>query len=133
MNIANPGDLVTVASAPTDFEAQTKAAVLESEGIEAFVFTAAHFWTGGVGFGLEHKCVRVWVRRRDVDRAREILSQRIADSIDVDWDEVDVGERADELPLTPTDRMPRLAKVVWVALEIGALVTVVAALIALFL
>ncbi len=53
----------------------------------------------------------VLVKRQDADQARQILEQRIDDSVDLDWDEVDVGEREDTLPLRPVNGMPLPAKI----------------------
>ena len=84
--------LVQAVVAPSEFAAQTKAAVLQDEGIEAFVFSAERSWTGGLGISPSGAGVPVWVRRSMLERAQSALQQRIADSVDLDWDEVDVGE-----------------------------------------
>jgi hypothetical protein len=84
--------LVQAAVAPSEFAAQTKAAVLQDEGIEAFVFSAERSWTGGLGISPSGAGVPVWVRKSTLERAQQTLQQRIADSVDLDWDEVDVGE-----------------------------------------
>ena len=44
-------------------------------------------------------------RPRPIDDLR-ILDQQIADSVDLDWDEVQLGEREDDLPLRRPGRMP---------------------------
>ena len=51
------------------------------------------------------------VKPEDLERAKEILDNCVADSVDLDWDEVDVGEREDYLPVGPVGRVPRLAKI----------------------
>jgi hypothetical protein len=84
-------ELEPVAFAPTEFEARTKAAVLEDEGIRAFVFGAERAWTGGLGLRPAKPGVPVLVRRRDLDRAGTILESRLADA-ELDWNQVDVGE-----------------------------------------
>jgi len=85
-------ELVIAAEGATEFEAQTKAVLLKDEGIEAFVFPAERAWTGGLAIGPNVRGVPVWVRKGDLERAASALKQRIADSVDLDWSEVDVGE-----------------------------------------
>ena len=96
--------LVQVAVAETEFAAQTKAAVLHDEGIDAFVFSAERAWTGGLAIASTSPGVPVWVKESDLERAKSTLNQRIADSVDLDWDEVDVGEpeQLDTSPPTST-------------------------------
>ena len=40
-----------------------------------------------------------------------MLEQRIDDSVDLDWDEVDVGEREDSLPLSPAGSKELLTRI----------------------
>jgi hypothetical protein len=80
--------LAVIFSTPSEFEARTMAAALSSRGIEAFVFAAAAQSlnlpsTGGV---------QVAVREQDAPAALQALRQIRRESIDIDWDEVDVGE-----------------------------------------
>ena len=110
-HVADPDVPALVVSTPTEFEAQTKAALLRDEGIEATVQPVAPSWTGQVSISPGSRGASVWVRSADLDRARAVLESRIADSVDIDWDEVDVGEREDSLPLTPVGRMPLLIRV----------------------
>lgn len=89
----DPDDpLVHAVLAESEFAAQTKAALLQDEGIDAYVFAGAQSWTGGLPLGLSTDGVPVWVRKSNLEQAKNILTQRIADSVDLDWDEVDVGE-----------------------------------------
>lgn len=101
-------DLAAVAVTATEFEAQTKAALLQAEGIEATVASNAGPWgvvsASGIG-------ASVLVRREDLDRARSLIKDTIEDSVDLDWDEVDVGQREDDLPLRPPGRMPLMAMI----------------------
>ncbi len=108
---AGPDGPALVVSTPTEFEAQTKAALLRDEGIDATVQPGAPSWTGHLSVSPGGGGSSVWVRAADLDRARTLLQTRIADSVDIDWDEVDVGEREDSLPLTPVGRMPLLIRV----------------------
>ena len=130
MTDIDPAKLVPAVIAEGEFAAQTKATLLRAEGIDAFVFSAERGWTGGMG--LVNQQVPVLVRREDVERAREILDQRIEDSVDLDWDEVDVGEREDKLPLHEVGRMPWPARVgLTVATAIIVLSAIVAFLVAI--
>lgn len=104
-------DLEPIAETETEFEAQTKAAVLRSEGIECAVVCNAPSWTGQMSLSPTGRGAFVLVKRQDADQARKILEQRIDDSVDLDWDEVDVGEREDTLPLRPINGMPLPAKI----------------------
>jgi hypothetical protein len=104
-------DLEPIAETATEFEAQTKAAVLRSEGIECAVVCNAPSWTGQMSLSPTGRGAFVLVKRQDANQARQILKQRIDDSVDLDWDEVDVGEREDALPLRPIKGMPLPAKI----------------------
>ena len=102
--------LEPVAVVDTEFEAQTKAAVLESEGIDCRVITHTPSWSGSVNLSSSQHGSVVLVKQLDLERAKELLKKRVDDSVDLDWDEVDVGEREDSLPLTLLGRLPLLAK-----------------------
>jgi hypothetical protein len=122
-------DLVTLLSAETAFEAHTIVAVLKNAGIDAVAFDATR-----TGMGLSIKSVDgvpVQVRRVDFERARGALETNISDSVDIDWDEVDVGEREDDAPLRAPGRMPVLAQVAFgvaVLVFIAGLATAIAML-----
>jgi hypothetical protein len=107
-------DLAIVLTADTEFEAETKAEALRARGIEARVTRNAPSWTGHMSISPTARGASVVVHRDDLERARTILKQVVADSVDIDWDEVDVGEREDDLPLHDVGRMPPLAKVSFV-------------------
>ena len=121
MKSHDPAVVVTV---PTEFEAQTKAEVLRSEGIEAAVTRNAPTWTGHLPISPTAFGSSVLVHRDDLDRARAVLEKKIADSVDLDWDEIDVGQREDDLPLRPVNTTPPLARialvVAWVLLVLSA-------------
>ena len=106
-----PDDLTPVTTVETEFEAETKAAVLRSNGIDATVIVNNPSWTGQLSISPSARGASVLVRREDLTQARQLLEQAIEDSVDLDWDEVDVGEREDDLPLRPVNRMPILAMV----------------------
>lgn len=88
----DPDALVPAAFAKSEFEAQTKAALLHGLGIEAVVHAGERSWIGAAQNTLSGGEVPVLVRRADVDRARAALEQTIEDSVDIDWSEVDVGD-----------------------------------------
>ena len=52
--------------------------------------------------------------------------------VDLDWDEVDVGERDDDLPLTPVNRMPLLARIGF-AVAVAVLILTLAVMISMVL
>ena len=106
-------DLAVVAATATELEAHTKATVLKSSGIEAAVSRTAPSWTGQLPINpspLGRGAV-VLVRRDDLEKARSVLEEAVEDSQEVDWENVDVGERDDQLPLRPVNRVPPLAKI----------------------
>ena len=103
-----PDDLVTVVSTATPFEAHTLASVLQDAGVDAVVMGA----TPWAGVPLDQSSrATVQVRREVAERARLVLEANVSDSIDIDWDEIDVGEREDTLPLTPVGRKQMPARV----------------------
>ncbi len=87
----DPDILVDLTTARTAFEAEMIAETLRAQGIPAEAFTTA-------GSMLQWDIaatqpMRVQVRRRDLDRARDSLRAIRADSVDLDWSEVDTGDR----------------------------------------
>lgn len=123
MTESDPDALATLRTVGSEFEAHTLVAVLREEGIEAHVFAAMH---ASLPLGQHHFGVPVQVRRADLERARAALEKNATDSVDLDWDEVDVGEREDQLPLTPVNRMPLLARIGF-AVAVAVVVLTVAA------
>ncbi len=114
-------ELTTLSTAETPFAAHTIVMVLENAGIEAIALDAIQ---GGIGLPLNKaRGVPIQVRRSDLDRAKAALEANTADSVDIDWDEVDLGEREDNLPLNTPGRVPPL---VWVALGAMALLLLAA-------
>ncbi len=123
MTESDPDALATLRTVGSEFEAHTLVAVLREEGIEAHAFGAMH---ASLPLGQRRFGVPVQVRRADLERARAALEKNTSDSVDLDWDEVDVGEREDHLPLTPVNRMPLLARIGF-AVAIAVVVLTVAA------
>ncbi len=101
--------LAVVAMADSEFEAEAKAEVLRARGLKAMVTRNAPSWTGHASISPTARGASVLVYQEDLERATAMLKQVIADSVDIDWDEIDVGEREDDLPLHKVNRMPILA------------------------
>jgi hypothetical protein len=121
--------LVTLLQAKTEFEANMTVAVLADAGIEAFAFGGAY---GALPLSSRLMRVPVQVRESDLDAAKAALASNVSDSVDLDWDEVDVGEREDGLPLRTPGRMPLAAKIAYGAAVAILILTVVAFLAVLF-
>ncbi|MHC4083429.1 MAG: hypothetical protein ACYTFF_09445 [Planctomycetota bacterium] len=105
----NAQNLAVVVTADSEFEAETKAEALRARGLKAMVTRNAPSWTGHASISPTARGASVLVHREDLERAKAILKQVISDSVDIDWDEVDVGQRQDDLPLHKVNRMPALA------------------------
>jgi hypothetical protein len=123
-------ELAVVVRVPTEFEAHTIAAILHESGIEATVAPGAPTWTGQIALGATDQGSAVVVRSDDLRRARTVLDESDRDSVDLDWDEVDVGDREDNLPLTPVGRMPIPAKI---AAALAAAILIVTAMLGFLL
>lgn len=86
----DPEILVPLTSARTGFEAETIAQALNAHGVPAQVFgLSAQVMQWELGY---HDAIKVMVRRGDLETAKDILKAIKADSVDIDWSEVDVGE-----------------------------------------
>ncbi len=89
---ADPDQLVTLTTATSEFTAHLLLAILEDAGIDAFTFGSTGTTLGVTGQSTNPRWgVPVQVRRRDLDRARSTLQANRRDSVDIDWDMVDVG------------------------------------------
>lgn len=99
----DPDDLVTLTTAEMQFQAGIIVAVLEEAGIKAFAFGALNAL-----YPISQRVtpVVVQVRQADLDKAREALKQNVADSVDIDWDSVDVGEPEEAAPAKLRGVMP---------------------------
>src|SRR5262245_27344231 len=121
----DPDSLETLTVVPTEFEAGALVAVLSEAGIQAVAFGLAQ---AGLGAPFTSgRGVPVQVRRIDIERARLILEQNVADSVDIDWDSADLGEREDSLPLKSPRRMPMPARIALVAAIIVVIVNLIVA------
>jgi hypothetical protein len=118
-------DLAVVVTVASEFEAEAKAEVIRARGIEATVTRNAPSWTGYMSISPTAIGASVLVHREDLERARALLEQVISDSVDLDWDEIDVGQREDDLPLHRVNRVPPLARVAFALAVALILITVV--------
>ncbi|MBL0869805.1 MAG: DUF2007 domain-containing protein [Phycisphaerales bacterium] len=87
---AEPTSPVELTRTNTEFEAAAIAEALRAQGIQARVL-------GGNLAGMRAEApalASVIVRRMDLPRATEVLRAVKADSIDIDWNEVDVGDES---------------------------------------
>lgn len=88
-------DPVPVASVRTDFEANVIAESLRSRGVEARVIS--HSGAMLSAYNPSPNAIQVLVRAGDEHRARAALEEARSDSLDIAWDEIDVGEPEDAL------------------------------------
>ncbi len=101
----DPDKLVDLTQTATEFEASAIVDALRARQI------AANSLGGGLaGFRAETPTlVRVVVRAADLARARVALTQIQHESIEVDWDQVDVGEPEHGTPPAPAPPHPPFA------------------------
>jgi len=127
---ATSDELVTVGAVRTELEAQLLVAALADEGIDAVAFPIG---AGVLPMAMPARpnanLVPIQVRTRDANRARAIVAERRAaaagggaeggatgeDSDGVDWDDIDVGERVDALPLGTPGRTPITIRIIALA------------------
>lgn len=128
----NQSDLARVAQTATEFEAHAKAAVLHEEGIDAQVICDAPSWTGHLSLGHNEFVASVWVRREDLEAAQQHLEQTVADSVDIDWDEVNVGQPEDESNGEYHQSMPAPAKFAFIVTLIVVLLSLGLAVVLIF-
>jgi hypothetical protein len=123
---ADPDIFVDLTTAGSAFEADVMVQALRAQGIPAEAFNLA-------GSMLQWDIAasqpfRVSVLRRDVARAREALKRLRADSVDLDWDEVDTGA-PDEAPENPHEARTtaNLWRLLWGALGLLLIIGLVIA------
>lgn len=120
----------TLLTTPTEFQARAIVAMLGEAGIDAVTFRGDQLGAGlPVG---QFSAVPVQVRQSELARARQALQESRARGRDLDWDQVELGEREDDLPLSPPGRMPLAAKIAFAAAAVVAGITVLLVLIALY-
>ncbi len=88
-----PDDPVQLLTASNEFEAGLIVDTLQEAGIAARAFAAmtGDAYTSASTGGR----VPIMVRRDQMEAAREAIERRRSDSIDIDWSEVDVGQRVE--------------------------------------
>ncbi|MEL7484231.1 MAG: hypothetical protein AAFN41_07735 [Planctomycetota bacterium] len=89
-----PDTLIPVADAPGHAAAHAMASALRDAGLQAFVFDTARTtlqWDAPAIIAP----YQVHVRRADAEQAASILRDNRDESVDIDWNEVDVGEPED--------------------------------------
>ncbi len=123
-------DPAVVVTVPTEFEAHMIAAILKTNGIESTVTNSAPSWTGQMPISPTARGSAVVVRRADLERASAVLRESEQDSVVLDWDQVDVGQREDDLPATPVGHMPLPAKM---AAMVAAAILILSAVLAVIL
>ena len=90
----DPDILVDLTDAKNDFDAQVIVEALRAQGIPAQAFTTAAS-TLQWEVAASHP-YRVTVRRADLQRAKDALRAIRADSVDLDWDEINTGDKVPE-------------------------------------
>ena len=93
--MASPQDLVPVTDASGPAEAHIIASMLRESGVEAFVFDTANQTLQWDAPRIINPYL-VHVKREDLERACQLIKSNREESVDLDWDEVDVGEPVDE-------------------------------------
>jgi hypothetical protein len=104
-------DLAVVVTAASEFEAETIAEALRAEGLEATVARNAPSGSGRPSVSPSAVGASVLVHREDLERAKTLLAETASNSAGINWDEIDVGQREDDLPLSKVNRVPPLARV----------------------
>lgn len=122
--MVNDGDLVELTVRPNEMQAGLVRAVLEEAGIESWTAVAGGVMSNAE-FGNVFVPTSVLVRPSDAAAARVVLENTRADSVDIDWSEVDTG---DDSPLTDDEilekygeRPDRRSHVKWYLLAVAVL------------
>ncbi|HJN71889.1 MAG TPA: DUF2007 domain-containing protein [Phycisphaerales bacterium] len=120
-------DLVTLLTVPSEFEANLLAIVLRDNDIEAFVFASSASGIG-VPFSGGTLGIPLQVSSEDVEKAKEVLAENKRDSIDIDWNELQLADSDHEFHEPTMMRLP--AKI---AFFITAIVLLIGLAISLFI
>jgi len=124
--------LETLLVATSEFAANAVVVVLEDAGIEARAFGTIQ---GGLGFPLGHHTLGwgtpVQVRASDLESARNALEKARRDSVDIDWDSVELGE-PEGSPAPLTTGMPIPARLAFFVTVFMVMVLLVVAVLMLF-
>ena len=128
----NDIQLETLLVATSEFAANAIVVVLADAGIEARAFGSIQ---GGLGFPLgQHVSgwgTPVQVRSCDAAEARRILDQAKQDSLDIDWDAIDIGT-FEGTTATPSGGLPIAAKIAFLATALTVLAGLAAAVLMAF-
>jgi len=127
MSDNDPDMLVDLMAVSSDFEGEVIVQSLEAEGIPAWVFSAVGRTLGPlVGATMP---IRVQVRRCDVELAREALKRDREESVDLDWDQVDLGDPEETAQLRGMSARDRvIARMAALVLILVGVLMIVAAL-----
>lgn len=107
--MASPQDLVPVTDAAGPAEAHIIASMLRESGVEAFVFDTANQTLQWDAPRIINPYL-VHVKREDLDRSRQLIKSNREESVDLDWDEIDVGSAGDET-IAEVNRRPEREKI----------------------
>jgi hypothetical protein len=111
---SDPDQLVTLTTATSEFGAHLLIAILDDGGVQAFTFGSTGTTLGVTGQSTNPRWgAPVQVRRGDLDKAREVLLANRRDSIDIDWDQVDVGTESRLDDGSTKSTTPPLARLGW--------------------
>ena len=115
--------LVTLRECGNAFEAESLAIVLRDRGIDAWVFEHP----GDLQMGSVSK-IPLRVRASELEEAKSALEANIADSVDIDWDEVvgADGESSSSRSQRSGPRMPIAAKIGWLVAVILVILSLLA-------
>lgn len=111
---SSPDDLIKLMQMDSEIQAHMKAAILLDAGIETHVISDGASWAGMLRLSATEGGAGIWIHSRDVEAAKDVLAQNVADSVDLDWDEVDVGTREDDIEPSPAHNMPWPARISFV-------------------
>lgn len=117
----DPDMLVVLTTARTEFEAQTLAEALRARGIRAEVFAEAAATLQWDVAATDP--IKVMVCRGDREDAERVRTALKADSVDIDWDEVDTGngvlETIGPAPQEPRSFLKVVTKIGWVIMAVA--------------
>jgi hypothetical protein len=83
-------ELVDLTTVHNEIEAGVIRAVLETAGVESWSWPAPGVGLGAFGAAMSNPTVVV-IRKSDLEFAREVMNRNRQDSVDIDWNQVDVG------------------------------------------
>ena len=108
----DPDQLTTITTATSEFSAQLLVAILNDAGIEAFAFGSTGTALGITGQSTNPRWgVPIQVRCKDIEAAKTTLLANKRDSVDIDWDMVDVGTPEEDG--SPHNTPPLAARFAW--------------------